>query len=554
MNTDPHALLIENRYLVDEVRRQVKLLAAVNRVVTEVSQSLNLQHTLDTALEVVCEAAQAEAGGISLIDEAAGEIVLRAQRGWLRDFVRERPMRVPLGRGLSGRVISNDEVFVNNNLDETTQFAVPSFRDEHFRSMAMAPMHARGKIIGILSIMSLRPNSFDRATVDMLRNIADTVAVAIDNARLYEIALENQHQLSAVLHSTADGIIATDQSGRIKLVNAAAQDMLLTSESQLIGLPLRDAPIPANIRESLRFALSTREAVDHDRPVTNRAFRVTTDAGRVLSVLASPILVESQLDPARPDGWVIVLQDVTHLQEAELARTEFMKSAAHDIRNPLGTALNALEILRRMEKMSAPQPSNSAEPDEVIEIALNSVQRVRAMIDNLLHLENVQAGVGFALTEVDFDDLIQEISADIYPRLCEKHLRYHVDCEADLPITLADRKQIVQALRSYLDNAIRYAPDHGEVRLRIFVEPPSDPGGDPMLHIEVSDSGPGIPLELQARLFERFYRADSRSTGAGLGLALVRTVAEVHGGRVYVHSGVGQGSVFGMTIRIAPAS
>ncbi|MGQ9910504.1 MAG: ATP-binding protein [Candidatus Flexifilum sp.] len=554
MNTDPHALLIKNRYLVDEVRRQVKLLAAVNRVVTEVSQSLNLQHTLDTALEVVCEAAQAEAGGISLIDEAAGEIVLRAQRGWLRDFVRERPMRVPLGRGLSGRVISNDEVFVNNNLDETTQFAVPSFRDEHFRSMAMAPMHARGKIIGILSIMSLRPNSFDQATVDMLRNIADTVAVAIDNARLYEIALENQHQLSAVLHSTADGIIATDQSGRIKLVNAAAQDMLLTSESQLIGLPLRDAPIPANIRESLRFALSTREAVDHDRPVTNRAFRVTTDAGRVLSVLASPILVESQLDPARPDGWVIVLQDVTHLQEAELARTEFMKSAAHDIRNPLGTALNALEILRRIEKMSAPPPSNSAEPDEVIEIALNSVQRVRAMIDNLLHLENVQAGVGFALTEVDFDDLIQEISADIYPRLCEKHLRYHVDCEADLPITLADRKQIAQALRSYLDNAIRYAPEQGEVRLRIFVEPPSDPGGDPMLHIEVSDSGPGIPLELQARLFERFYRADSRSTGAGLGLALVRTVAEVHGGRVYVHSGVGQGSVFGMTIRIAPAS
>ncbi|MCS7070303.1 MAG: hypothetical protein NZM00_02280, partial [Anaerolinea sp.] len=133
MNIDPHALFIENRQLTDELRRQIELLAAVNRVVTEVSQSLNLQHTLDTALEVVCEAANADAGGISLIDESAGEIVLRAQRGWLRDFVRERPMRVPLGRGLSGTVISNDEVFVNNNLDETTQFAVPSFRDEHFR-------------------------------------------------------------------------------------------------------------------------------------------------------------------------------------------------------------------------------------------------------------------------------------------------------------------------------------------------------------------------------------------------------------------------------------
>lgn len=554
MNIDPHALFIENRQLTDELRRQIELLAAVNRVVTEVSQSLNLQHTLDTALEVVCEAANADAGGISLIDESAGEIVLRAQRGWLRDFVRERPMRVPLGRGLSGTVISNDEVFVNNNLDETTQFAVPSFRDEHFRSMAMAPMHARGKIIGILSIMSLQPDSFDQATVDMLCNIADTVGVAIDNARLYEVALENQHQLSAVLHSTADGIIATDQAGRIKLVNAAAQDMLLTSAAQLVGLPLRDAPIPANIRESLRFALSTREAVDHARPVTNRAFRVTTESGRVLSVLASPILVESQLDPQRPDGWVIVLQDVTHLQEAELARTEFMKGAAHDIRNPLGAALNALEMLRRMEKMSSSPSSSSTGPEEVINIALTSVQRVRAMIDDLMHLENVQAGVDFALTEVDFDDLIQEISTEIHPRLREKNLRYCVDCEANLPRTLADRKQIARALRNYLDNAIRYAPEHGEVRLRIFVEHPSDPGGDSMLHIEVSDSGPGIPVELQARLFERFYRADAKSTGTGLGLALVRTVAEVHGGRVYVHSSVGRGSVFGMTIRIAPAS
>lgn len=554
MNADHHELLAENRQLSDEVRRQVELLAAVNRVTTEISQSLSLQHTLDTALEVVCEAAGAQAGGISLIDEAAGEVVLRAQRGWLRDFVRERPMRVPLGRGLSGSVIANDEVFVHNNLDESTQLAVPSFHDEHFRSMAMAPMHARGKIIGILSIMSLKPDSFDQSAIDMLRNVADTVGVAIDNARLYEITVENQHQLSAVLHSTADGIIATDQLGRIKLVNAAAQQMLSSTASQLVGLPLRDAPIPANIRESLRFALGTPEAINPSRPVTNRAFRVTTESGSVLSVLASPILLESQFDPDRPDGWVIVLQDVTHLREAEMARTQFMKSAAHDIRNPLSAALNALELLRRIQQTSATPAAGGTSPEEIIGIALTGVQRVKAMIDDLLHLENVQAGVGFALTEVDFGDLIQEISADIYPRLREKQLRYRVDFETGLPTTLADRKQIARALRNYLDNAIRYAPENGEVRLRIFVEQPAEPSGDPMLHIEVSDSGPGIPLELQARLFERFYRADTKSTGTGLGLALVRTVAEVHGGRVYVHSSIGQGSVFGMTIRIAPAS
>lgn len=540
-------LIVQNRQLNDEVQRRADQLTLVNRVAAAASQSLNVQNTLDLALAAVCEATNAQAGGISLIDESAEEIVLHAQRGWLRDFVRERPLRVPLGKGISGWVIGHDEVYISNSIDEKTQFAVPSFSDEQFKSMAMAPMHARGKIIGILSIMSLNEDSFDRAAIDVLRNVADSVGIAIDNARLYEIAMENQHQLGAVLHSTADGIVATDQVGRITLVNAAAQTMLSAPASRLIGLPLRDAPIPPHMRESLRFALGRTD----DQTPMNRSFRVTTDNGRVLSVIVSPILVERQLETSEADGWVIVLQDITHLRDAEVARSQFIKTAAHDMRNPLGAALNSMELLRRV--VSSPQ-TTAIDIEEIIEIAHTSVRRVQALIDDLQQLESIQAGVNFSLSEVDIGELVQEVSADIYPRLREKKLHYRVDLETRIPPLLADRRQLLRALLNYLDNAIRYAPMGGEVRLKAFLVPPDQPGGDAMLHIEVTDSGPGIPVEAQARLFERFYRADSASTGTGLGLAIVRSVAEVHGGRVYLDSSTGQGSVFGFTMRAASAT
>ncbi|MBZ0288468.1 MAG: GAF domain-containing protein, partial [Anaerolineae bacterium] len=174
---DIQSLLLQNRLLTEEVKRRIDQLAAINTVAATVSQSLDLNRTLKTALQAVLDVVGAEAGGISLIDERKAEVVLRAQQGWLHDFV-TTPMRIPLGKGMSGRVIDSNDVVLDNNLDGTEELAVPSFLEEHFRSIAMAPMHARGKIIGILSIMSKKANAFDPEMVTVLKAIADTVGVA----------------------------------------------------------------------------------------------------------------------------------------------------------------------------------------------------------------------------------------------------------------------------------------------------------------------------------------------------------------------------------------
>lgn len=523
------SLLEQNRLLTEEVKRRVDQIAAINMVAATVSSTLDLDRTLETALQAVVDVVGAEAAGISLIDEKAGEIVLRAQRGWAQDLVVTNPMRIPLGKGMSGEVVARDHVIVHNALTGTEEYAFPPFNNEHFRSLALAPMHARGKIIGILSIMSQQANRFDLDTVNVLQAVADTVGVALENARLYADSVEQRERLFAIVESTADGIIATDRNSRISLVNLAAENMLEVEKDSLEGMPLREASIHPTVRDSLLQALSSREF--------NKAFQVTLESGRVLSVLVAPVYVDDQLTQgAATDGWVIVLQDVTHLREAEIARAQFMQAAAHDMRNPLSITQSSLGILSDIVS------KKDKTAREVIDIAMIGVKRLQNLIDDLLHLEHIESGYNFQNDAVDLRAMIEEVRKEIMPIMNTESIAFTLDLAGDLPATIyGDLRWLKRALHNYLENACKYTAQGGSITLRTFVE-----AGD--LHFEVIDTGMGIPLNVQPRVFERFYRVDDNSSvkGTGLGLAIVKSVAEAHKGSVYVRSKPGQGSTFGL--------
>lgn len=524
-------LLEQNRLLSQEVKRRIDQLAAINAVASAVGQSLDLDTTLETALQVVVDVVGAEASGISLIDEEAGELVLRAQLGWVHDFVVSNPMRIPLGKGMSGKVLQTNDIVVDNNLDGSEEYAVPSFREEKFRSIVMAPMRARGKIIGILSIMSYQPSRFTEEIPPVLQVIADTVAVAISNARLYETTLEQQHRVSAILHSTADGIIATDRSSKISHVNQAAEHILNINRETLIGVPLREASMEKTVRDALLKALT---------PEGNKAFQVTNEKERVISAVVSPVYVESQVDqPAQMDGWVIVLQDVTHLREAEIARAQFIQAAAHDMRNPLSVTLSSVLML---ESMFAKENDTAR---EVTRLAIDGVHRLQILIDDLLQLEHIESGYNVTLTPISLIEALREVAIEIMPLMRDKSLTFKQEIPDNLPVINGDIRWIKRALHNYLENATKYTQSGGEVTLKVYIK-------DDFIHVEVIDNGPGIPAKAQLKLFERFYRVEGHEKirGSGLGLAIVKSVAETHGGQVYARSEEGKGSTFGMTLPI----
>src|SRR5262249_16328336 len=142
-----------------------------------------------------------------------------------------------------------------------------------------------------------------------------------------------------IFQSTADGMIMTEQNGRISLINHAAETIFDVDAQKLIGTPLREAPIHPKIRESLLYALSSQTE-------ESKSFQTTLETGRMLSCVVSPISIQSQVEQEQlKEGWTIVVQDISHQREAELQRAEFIRAAAHDMKNPLGVALSSLNML-----------------------------------------------------------------------------------------------------------------------------------------------------------------------------------------------------------------
>jgi PAS domain S-box-containing protein len=395
-------------------------------------------------------------------------------------------------------------------------------------------MHARGRVVGVLSVMNYAPYQFADEEITVLRAIADQVGVALDNARLYEHTKEQSSRLSAVLHSSGDAIIATDSYGNINLINSTAEELFDIRPDDIMGTPLRHAPLHPKLCDGLRRAMSNDEA-------GNTVFEVTLDSGRSLSAIVSPVYAR-QLPESdeEAEGWVMVVQDVSHLREAEQTRVNFIHAAAHDLRNPLGATLGALAILEDdLQENELHQ--------ELIGIALQSIDRMQDLIDNLLSLEHIESGIGVVSKRVDMREVIERGMLDVRSYLLQNEQDLTLDVPDTLPAIMGDIQWLHRALLNLLGNACKYTQKGGVIKIRAYEQ-------DNDLYLEVEDNGPGIPPESQTRLFERFYRVpqdNQEVKGSGLGLAIVKSVVEQHGGRVFVQSRVGQGSIFGITLPVA---
>lgn len=531
----------EKHDLIERLKRQTGQLAAINIVVAAVSQSLDLDKTLQTALEAVLSVIPVEASGISLVDEAAEELVLRAQRGWNYDFV-SNPMRIKLGDGMSGQVITTGEVMVTSgDVSHDPRLVVPDFAREQVRAMILAPMRARGKVVGVLSVMSHQPYQFEEEEVNMVRVIADQIGIALDNARLFEAVRAQQSRLEAVLQSTADAIIATDNVSNVNLVNQAAKRLFELDVAQVVGQPLRDAPLPPVVREKLRHAM----AQDKGTPDTPQTFEVELENGIFVSGIVSRVYSVTQLTERYADGWVVVFQDITHIKQAERARLHFIQTAAHDLRNPLGVTLSALTMLNRNWK------EKSERDHEIFNIALTGINRMQDLIDDLLNLEHIESGVDFRNEPINIPDLAERCAIDMYPVVQRREQTLQLAVDQALPPFYGDDRWLYRALINLISNAHKYTQQQSMIVIR------AEKYDDSNLLLQVEDNGPGIPPDEMPHLFERFYRgraSEKKIPGTGLGLAMVKSVAEKHGGRVAVYSELEQGTVFRMIMPFQQAA
>ena len=331
-------------------------------------------------------------------------------------------------------------------------------------------------------------------------------------------------RLEAVLAGLVDGVVLTDANGLVLRLNAAAEHILDVDEPAAIGQPFvqvcRDHELAMVLRQALRGVPSPRANV------------VYGIARRELTVTAKTV------EGAHERLGLVVLRDISELRRLERVRREFVANVSHELRTPL-TSIRALA-----ETLETGAIEDPAMATEFLARILGEVDRLNALVEDLLHLARLEAGrAPLQLERVDIGEAVRHGADRLRPQVERARLRLVVEVEPDLPAIEIDVRKIEQVLLNLVHNAIKFTPPDGAILVRVG-RTASD------IVVAVQDTGVGIPEEEQPRLFERFYKSDKarRSEGTGLGLAIAKHIVQLHGGEIGVSSVPGEGSTFHFTL------
>lgn len=392
--------------------------------------------------------------------------------------------------------------------------------ETQLQSVALFPVRIQNSTVAMLWVGAQVLEAFDEARVNFLSTLANQAAVLVENARLFQTAEGGRRRLSAILSSTSDAILVSDSEARLLLTNPAAERLLHLSEDAY-GRALSALALPESLTDAL---------VRSDGEQLALSVEIPFDDGRTFYASIAPIMGAEGLTL----GKVVVMRDVTHFKELDEMKSEFVATVSHDLRAPLTFIRGYATMLGMVGDLNDKQ-------QDYLQRILEGIDQMSALIGDLLNLRRIEAGVGIRQEPCRLGLILVEAVDTMRARATTKGITLRLEPSEGAPTVIGDRTLLRQAVSNLVDNAIKYTPVEGQVRVGLGVNTHE-------AVIRISDSGIGIASEDQVRLFEKFYRIKRRETGniqgTGLGLALVKSIIERHGGRVWVESELNKGSTF----------
>lgn len=393
------------------------------------------------------------------------------------------------------------------------------------------PLVTDDELLGAIYVFRLSGGAFSAADQALLAAFADQAAIAVRNARLYQAVSDEQRALAAVVDNSAEGIMILDAAGLVLRFNRALARITGWEADQAIGRPAPEV-----------LVLHDRDGRPVDLPAVGTGTSgaspyVEGDVlrrGRLLAtvgVTATPLFDE--------DGTlvrvILNVTDITRFRQAEELKTTFISVVSHELKTPVALIKGYAETLRREDATWDP-----ATIQDSLAVIAEEADHLTHLIDNLLEASRIQAGrLKLEPTDVSLPRLAQKIVDGV--RLQTTAHTFELDFPDDFPLVWGDPERLQEALSNLIDNAVKYSPSGGTIWIGGRVDQTS-------VTVYVADQGIGIPAEEQDRIFDRFHRVESdqqkRTKGTGLGLYLVKAIVEAHGGRVWVESVSGRGSIF----------
>lgn len=349
------------------------------------------------------------------------------------------------------------------------------------------------------------------------------------NSRLkhsYATIEEERRKLSSVLSYMSDGVIATDQTGAVTLMNDAAARMIGSNPDDMIGDDLIDV---LNLEEKI---------VDISK---------LSDSGSMIidfSDEETPFIIRANFSTVVDEeeevtGFITVISDVTEQEKMEQERRDFVSNVSHELRTPLTTMKSYLEAL------SDGAWENKEIAPRFLEVTQKETDRMIRMVNDLLQLSKMDSDeLPMHKERTEFMGYVHQV-LDRY----EMNLPETITLERQIPkgksFVWMDRDKVTQVFDNIITNAFKYSPEGGKVRVNLDVR-------RHMVIISIQDEGMGIPYDKLDKIFDRFYRADRARTrkfgGTGLGLAITKELVEAHHGKIWAQSKEGRGTTILFTL------
>lgn len=547
---------IQNARLLEEIKQNADHLAILNEVGASVSKIMELPDLLEVIYEQGKKSISLDAFFVALYHPETQEISFPIMYDNGKRF--NQPTTLLSQSSFLNSFLSGEKsLLINRTADEIakgkTNLNALGQTDKISASIMAAPLISRNDVIGMISAQSYSLNAYNEKDVELLKGMASQVAIAIENSRLFaaaqqEIKERQRAEMEAqrerdfavqIMNTLGQGVAVLLLDGIYEYVNPAYAQMLGYEPKDMIG------ELAEHFALSGETDMKERKQSQLGKAITYEA-RLKHKDGHVVHVLVTGV---PRYANERIIGSIAAITDLTDRIQTEIEREnllaemenknaeleKFTYTVSHDLRSPIVTISGFLGFLENDIKNG-----DFEKIPKTIQRIYAATKKMDRLLNELLELSRIGRLVN-PPKEVSFGELVSETLELVDGQLREKQVEVKV--EADFPIVNVDHVRIVEVLQNLITNAAKFMGEQENPTINIGMKTINE---EKVFFIK--DNGMGIAPEFHDRIFGLFNKLDQLSDGTGIGLALVKRIIEVHGGRIWVESELEKGTTFFFTL------
>jgi len=537
---------MDNNRLLTRLHSGMEQIKLTNALCSTLSSSLSLGSIFRIMVSEIKKVVSYDRASLLLYDEKKHKLHIFALDTDIKT-VMPKGVMAPVEGTSAGWAITNNTPIINYDLHKELKFPLDrKLMEDGIRSSISLPLY-QDKLLGAFNLDSKSPGNYQEEHLNLLVPVAKQISMVLENALLFEEVSREKKEWEKTFDAITDMVWIEGPDQRVIRANQAMLKKAGLSVAQLRRMYCQELMD--------KIGLPPHSSLYEQTPAGKHTnFSEITDAsGGMYQFWAYPLKNED----GKPYAIVHYLKDVTAQKriEQQLVRNDKLASLgilgagiAHEINNPLGIIAGYAEaLMNRAEDANLLKMDEFEDFPEYLETIHNEIFRCKEILNSLLEFAMPHTG---KTRKLDINELIKEVMLLVNHRA--KSLSYDLvlDLSRDLPALFADPGSLRQLFMNIIINAIYFTPEGGKIQVSTSLcepsglSPKSKGNAGPVICVEVTDSGTGIPKHEQEKIFNPFYTTKPTGDGTGLGLSICHKIAEDYGGYIEVKSEAGEGTTF----------